>query len=134
MMTDKTIYKDYYPNESLDVINNIQNHEGVYRNNKKVKFNLKGNGSFTFTSNRMIDDLSLPFVYYNGIYYQVYLDNKKVKFFHDSNSLMSIKHISKGHHKIKIKVKKNKFEIVSYLLSFIGLVIIVFSILKMRNN
>lgn len=119
---------DYYPKQSLSNINDINDHKATY-DGKKLSIKLLGNGEFTFKSPSNINNLSLPFLYYSGIDYQVKLDGKTIKGYQNDNSLMTIKHITKGDHDVNIIVHKTKLEIFSYILSFVGIITLVWQII-----
>ena len=132
---DKLIYNkkaisDYFPTSAVSSLNNISNHWAMYGKNKKIKVRSKGNGRFIFTNKKSIKKLSLPFLYYHGINYQVKLDGKDVKEYPNKSSLMTINNVRKGKHHVQIIVHKTKAEIASYILSLIGLLILLGTIIK----
>lgn len=121
---------DYYPKPSLSVLNNFSNHIAVYDGNNNLKVKLLGDGKFSFNTTTKIHSLSLPFLYYRGIKYHLTIDGKTVKGYSNKNALMTIDNISKGKHIVKIMVLKSKLEILSYILSFIGIISLVIIMIK----
>ena len=121
---------DYYPKNSVSKYDVINNHFATYGNRKNIRLGLLGNGKFIFTNKKFIKKLSLPFLYYHGIDYQVKLDGKTVKGYPNKNALMTINNVHKGKHHVQIIVHKTKAEIASYILSLIGLLILLGTILK----
>ena len=126
---------DYFPKESVSLDNEIRFHHATYDNGSNyIQMKALRNGIFTFNSNKKIFNFVLPFLYYKGIDYQVKLDGKDVKGYPNKNSLMTINNIHKGKHRVQIIVHKTKAEIVSYILSLTGLLILIGSILRRHKN
>ena len=121
---------DYYPKNELSDIKYTQHHISTYDGSKRLTTKALGNGEFSFQNKDNIKKLSLPFLYYNGVNYQVKLDGKTVKSYPNKNALMTINNIHKGKHHVQIIVHKAKAEIASYILSLIGLLILLGAILK----
>ncbi|MBC6388495.1 hypothetical protein ERK14_02810 [Lactobacillus kunkeei] len=122
--TTKNMTTDYYPESSLTSVINIINGKAVDGNGKKLSVDSMGNGKFSFKASKKISKLTLPFLYYNGIDYQVKLDGKTIKGYSNKSSMMTIDNIDKGKHFVQIIVHKTKAEIISYIFFFIGLVIL----------
>ncbi|AYF92158.1 hypothetical protein [Apilactobacillus bombintestini] len=120
---------DYYLQTSEHSYNEINNRLAIY-DDKDIKVNLLGNGGFSFKLPSNSKRISLPFMYYNGINYQVKLDGKTIKGYPNKNALMTINNVRKGKHHVQIIVHKTKAEIGSYILSLIGLLILLGAILK----
>lgn len=121
---------DYYPQSSISKMDDIFNHVATYGNNKYLTVKPQGNGEFYFKAPQKINKLSLPFLYYNDVNYQVKLDGKTVKGYSNINSFMTIDNINKGNHHVQIIVNKSKSEIASYILSTIGLFILIIAIIR----
>ena len=121
---------DYYLQASETSKNEINNQLAIYDGDKDTKVNLLGNGGFSFKLPSNSKRFSLPFMYYHGIDYQVKLDGKNVKGYPNKNALMTINNVGKGKHHVQIIVHKTKAEIASYILSLIGLLILIGTILK----
>lgn len=119
------VYNDYYPASSVIKTENINNHIADFDNDKKLSVKLLGNGKFFFNNYRNIKKLSLPFLYYNGIDYQVRLDGKIVKGYPNKNALMTVNNVHKGKHYVQIIVHKTNVELASYILSLIGLLTLI---------
>ncbi|MGQ2282049.1 hypothetical protein [Apilactobacillus kunkeei] len=115
---------DYYPQSSLNSVNNIIDSVAVYDKGNKLPVDSMGNGKFSFKISKNISKLTLPFLYYNGIDYQVKLDGNTVKGYSNKNSMMTIDNVDKGEHFVQIIVHKTKAEMISYVFFFIGLVIL----------
>lgn len=120
---------DYYPSRAISKENDLNNHIATY-DNKSLPVKLGGNGTFYMNVPHRIRNLSLPFLYYNGINYEVLLDGHQIKTSHDSNDLMTVNNLNKGQHKIQIIVHKTAMEILSYLISASGIIIVLFSVIK----
>lgn len=117
------IDQDYLPNQSLRHFNQLQNRQAFYKINKKIHMKLKGNGKFTFKAPRHIKELHLPFVYYNGVNYQVNINGKQSSYHADASKLMTINNIQKGHNTVQIIVHNSWYNIVGYILSLVGLLV-----------
>lgn len=127
--TNITGTTDYYPSRAISKENDLNNHIATY-DNKSLPVKLGGNGTFYINVPHRIRNLSLPFLYYNGINYEVLLDGHQINISHDSNDLMTVNNLNKGQHKIQIIVHKTAMEILSYLISASGIIIVLFSIIK----
>lgn len=121
---------DYYPASAFNKLHDNDIHLANYGKNKKLTVKSKGNGKFIFSNKKSIKKFSLPFLYYKGINYQVKLDGKTVKGYPNKSALMTINNVHKGKHHVQIIVHKTKAEIVSYILSLTGLLILIGTILK----
>ncbi|MCK8611909.1 YfhO family protein [Apilactobacillus nanyangensis] len=120
---------DYYPMESVPVVNDISNGIITY-DNKKVKTKKYGDGKYYFILKKDASNLTIPFLHYKGLTYQVKLDDKIVNSYSNDHSLISIKNIKKGKHVIKVMALKSWYDYLSYVLSSLGIIILLYSLIK----
>lgn len=121
---------DYYPKQSVSKYFLIRNKIAVYDKNKFMEINLIKNGRYNFNINKRVKKFTLPFLYYNGIDYEVRLDGKTVKTVADNHSLLTLSNLSKGSHNVQIIVHRTKAEIVSYITTIIGILILGWALFK----
>ncbi|WP_286135820.1 hypothetical protein [Philodulcilactobacillus myokoensis] len=87
---------DYYPKATLNdnIVQYIINNKESNINN--VNFNNYGNGVIHFDNQQNNKYVVLPYLYYNGINYDVSINNKHYKIHHDQNSLLKVLNFPKG--------------------------------------
>lgn len=120
-------YTDYFPEDSVSLKDNIANHWATYGNNKKVTVHLLGNGKFAFKLNKTTKSFKLPFLIYNSINYQIKVDGRNTRFYADDHSQLTLGHMNKGKHIVQVIVHKSWYDYLSYVLSVIGVMVLVFA-------
>ncbi|MCT6858973.1 MAG: hypothetical protein M3Z82_06870 [Apilactobacillus sp.] len=120
---DANYYTDYFPRNAVKIKNDIINKQGELRDGKKFSINIKENGIMEFKLLSDSNDIRFPFVMYNGIKYNIKVDDVKVDYHVNNDSQLYLKHMDKGTHTLKINVEKSFYDYFSYLVSFGGLLL-----------
>lgn len=120
---DANYYTDYFPRNAVKIKNDIINKQGELRDGKKFSINIKGNGIMEFKLLSDSNDIRFPFVMYNGIKYNIKVDDVKVDYHVNNDSQLYLKHMDKGTHTLRINVEKSFYDYFSYLVSFGGLLL-----------
>ncbi|CAI2651179.1 hypothetical protein AKUA2003_12740 [Apilactobacillus kunkeei] len=121
---------DYYPSAAVKSLGDTNRHIARYNGNKKLKVKLLGNGKFSFNAPVKIKKMSLPFLHYHGISYEVRVDGKVVKTKASKRALITISNLSAGRHHVQIIVHRTKKELLSYLFEIAGIILMVFAITR----
>ncbi|KPN79328.1 hypothetical protein RZ56_09790 [Apilactobacillus kunkeei] len=130
-------FVDYFPSAAVHSFKNTNKHLATYDGNQHLKVKLLGNGKYSFKAPVPIKKMALPFLYYKGISYEVRVDGKFVKPKSNKHSLLVISNLSAGRHHVQIIVHRTKKELLSYLFTIIGMIILIFAIVKkyvVKNN
>lgn len=99
----------------------------ILSNNEEIKTNKKGT-HLSFNINlKKKEIIEFPFIYYPG--YIVKVNNKSINTFQTKNGLLGIE-LEKGKYNIKTYYRGSNIMIISYVISFITLVIFIIYIIK----
>ncbi|WKN29135.1 YfhO family protein [Apilactobacillus kunkeei] len=133
------LYTDYFPQESLKISNNVSKHLATISKKKNIPVKLLGNGKFKFKLSKKINSIKMPFIIYDGVDYQVKVDGRNSKFHSDKHAQLTLGHMNKGKHTVQVIVHKSRYNYLSYVLSALGIVILLFSwikeiVLKLKNK
>lgn len=120
-----TLYSDYFPKRSLSIFKDIDNKTVIY-GGKRTKGKLLGDGRMEFKLDKD-SDVSIPFLIYNDINYQVKVDGKQSRFHSNAYGEMVLNNVSKGRHQIDIIVHKSWYDYLSFILSSLGIFSFFFS-------
>lgn len=121
---------DYYPSAAVKYYDDTNNHMATYNGNQRLKVKLLGNGKYSFKAPVTIKKMALPFLHYKGIAYEVRVDGKIVKTTANEHSLLTISNLSAGLHRVQIIVNRTNKELLSYLFTIIGMILLIFAIVK----
>ncbi|CAI2662363.1 hypothetical protein AKUH4B406M_13870 [Apilactobacillus kunkeei] len=121
---------DYYPSAAVKYYDNTNNHIATYNGNQRLKVKLLGDGKYSFKAPVAIKKMTLPFLHYKGIAYEVLVDGKTVKTTANKHALLTISHLSAGSHHVQIIVHRTKKELLSYLFAIVGIVLLITAIAK----
>jgi hypothetical protein len=128
---------DYYPQKLANtVINgnrNVNTNLGT-SNNKQLKVELLGNGQFTFSNQHTIKKLHFPFIIYHGLQYQIKIDGKEVPNTIDHNQLLTLNNVPRGSHHLQITIQQSEINIVSVILTSLGIIILIVSLFIPKYN
>lgn len=127
---DQGLYRDYFPKEALKISKNITKHKATVNKHKHIRVKLLENGKFTFKLSKKTQSIKMPFLMYDGIKYQVKVDGNNAKFHADKNSQLTINNVNKGKHTVKVIVHKSWYDYLSYVLSSLGIIILLYSLIK----
>lgn len=136
---DQGLYTDYFPQASLKISDNVSKHLATISKKKNIQVKLLGNGKFKFKLSKKIKLIKMPFIVYDGVDYQVKVDGKNSKFHSDNHAQLTLEHMNKGKHIVQVIVHKSRYNYLSYLLSALGIVILLFAwirkiVLKLKNK
>lgn len=120
---------DYYPKPSVLSFDDISNQVAVDSSSERIKVDDLGDGKMSFSAIRK-SNITLPFMYYKGINYEVKLDGKKVNWKVSSRQLIVIKDVRKGKHEVQIIIHRTLTDFIAYLFSTVGIIILIFSLKK----
>ena len=121
---------DYYPSAAVKYYDNTNNHIATYNGNQRLKVKLLGDGKYSFKAPVAVKKMTLPFLHYKGIAYEVLVDGKTVKTTANKHALLTISHLSAGSHHVQIIVHRTKKELLSYLFAIIGIVLLIAAVAK----
>lgn len=132
------LWADYSPVKTEPVIQQLSKHRATY-GNKSTFVRRTGNGKFAFKLKHKVSKLHLPFVIYDGIDYQVKVNGHNHKYKVDKYERLTVGKLSKGHHTVQVIVHKSWYDYLSYVLSALGIVILLFAwireiVLKLKNK
>lgn len=119
-------YTDYFPKNSIGSKNELDDHIVVF-DSKKTNSVLLGNGKFSFYLPNSSKSVKVPFIIYNRIKYKVFLDKKEVNFDVSNDSMLTLSNVKKGKHLIQVIVHKSWYDYLSYIMSFLGILVLVYS-------
>lgn len=136
---DQGLYTDYFPQASLKISDNVSKHLATISKKKNIQVKLLGNGKFKFNLSKKIKLIKMPFIIYDGVDYQVKVDGKNSKFHSDKHAQLTLENMNKGKHIVQVIVHKSRYNYLSYLLSALGIVILLFAwireiVLKLKNK
>lgn len=136
---DQGLYTDYFPQASLKISDNVSKHLATISKKKNIQVKLLGNGKFKFKLSKKIKLIKMPFIIYDGVDYQVKVDGKNSKFHSDKHAQLTLENMNKGKHIVQVIVHKSRYNYLSYLLSALGIVILLFAwireiVLKLKNK
>lgn len=124
------LFRDYLPVKAIPRLDDFVHHEAL-SNGRSIYVNNLGNGTFEFNLNSQSKKLEIPFIIYNQIKYRVTIDGEKSKFISNKNNQMVIeKKVTKGNHLLQIKIEKSWYNYLSYFLTIVGIIMILFSYIK----
>lgn len=121
---------DYYPVKLTSPMNNISSGSILINDHINNPVYKMGNGTFSFSLKKTATSISLPFIYYNGISYSVKVDGEKVNAHSSQNDLIVINNVNKGKHTVQVIVHRSWYDYLSYVLSSLGIVILLYSLIK----
>ncbi|MCX0326445.1 hypothetical protein NX776_07045 [Apilactobacillus kunkeei] len=128
---------DYYPSAAMKYYGNTNKHIATYNGNRRLKVKLLGDGKYSFKAPVKIKKLTLPFLHYKGISYEVLVDGKVVKTTANHHALLTVSHLSAGRHHVQIIVHRTKKELLSYLFAVVGIIILITALIRkyvFKNN
>lgn len=127
---DQGLYTDYFPKNSLKIADDISQHKVGISKRKKISVKLLDNGKFKFKLSKKAKSIKMPFIMYKGIDYQIKVNGHKAKFYSDDHSQLTINNVNKGKNTVRVIVHKSWYDYLSYVLSSLGIVILLYSLIK----
>lgn len=121
---------DYYLQSSYSKYYEINNRMAFDNKGNHIPVKTLGNGLFSFKVNSKKNQLVLPVMKYIGFDYAVKLDGNDKNIIYNKNHLLEITNVSKGNHIVKVIIKKSFAEILSYVLTIIGLIVLILSLIR----
>ncbi len=121
---------DYYPNSAIPKYGDIMNHVATFNKKHSIKVKAIGYGKFEFNIPNKAYNFTLPFLYYKNINYSISLDGKHTHGYPNESNLMTINNVSRGQHTVQVIVHKSWYDYLSYVLSSLGIVILLYSLIK----
>lgn len=91
-----------------------------------MRVDLKENGKFSFYLKEDVNDFKLPFMIYKNINYQINLDGVQSNWSSDDNNRLIISNLKKGKHTIQVVVHKSWYDYLSYILSSLGSISLIY--------
>lgn len=108
----------------------VNNRQAISSKGEKVSLRLRGNGTYTFKLKNNIKELNMPFMIYKSIKYKVKIDNNFAKLTFNSKNQLVIKNLNKGKHKVTVSVQKSWYNYLSFAISILGIILIIFGGIK----
>lgn len=111
-------YNNYYPQVAVLMFHNIWDQAMI--NPKYGYIHHMGRGRYFLYSRQYCNKVTVPFIRYRGITYQIHYDNHLIRVHNDHHDLMIVNNVSPGKHMIRITPEHNITSQLSKVVTSVG--------------